>query len=158
MFQGWPHGALTPHGLPVGVLFSGADRSFHSLVACCSWYRVEAVWPFPHPCPMPIAVVFVQLMFEQSCWWDFLGIASDITRWHNLTATSSPWSFGSYCLSALSSSMFLVALASKENFIGYNSLSWQLFTFRIWNTSFYALSAFGVPIGRSDGTLMCLIL
>ena len=41
------------------------------------------------PCPihfiMAIVAVVVQLIFIQLCWWDFKGIASEITRAHSLS-------------------------------------------------------------------------
>lgn len=37
---------------------------------------------------MSIRAVFAQLMFGQSCWWIFVGVASDMTRGHTLTANS----------------------------------------------------------------------
>lgn len=49
---------------------------------------------------LSIAIVLVQLLFKQACWQDFVGVASDITRIHSLTANSlslavttlTPWS------------------------------------------------------------------
>jgi hypothetical protein len=35
-----------------------------------------------------IVPAFVQLTFRQLCWWDFMGLSSDITEKHNLTANS----------------------------------------------------------------------
>lgn len=47
----------------------------------------------PHGfCPVQfgqlVDVMLVQLTFGWSCWWHFMGIASDVTRWDNLTTTS----------------------------------------------------------------------
>lgn len=62
--------------------------SLHSLVAWSSLQRGEASWVFPHPLAMPVSVVWRQLRFRQSCWWVFMGRASEITKRHTLTANS----------------------------------------------------------------------
>lgn len=37
---------------------------------------------------MSVGVISVQHLFRQSCWWDFVGIASDSSRRYNLTGNS----------------------------------------------------------------------
>jgi hypothetical protein len=56
-----------------------------SSMACSSACRVETLWALP--C-VTWHVILVQLTFGQSCWWDFTGVASDVTRGRNLTANS----------------------------------------------------------------------
>lgn len=48
-----------------------------SLVAYSFLCRFEAVWAFPVHISLSI-VVLVWLTLRWSCWWDFLGVASDI--------------------------------------------------------------------------------
>lgn len=56
------------------------------LSACSSLCRAEALWAFPIHLNMSIDVVFVQLMFRPSCCSNVMGVVSDVTRRHNLTA------------------------------------------------------------------------
>lgn len=41
---------------------------------------------FPMQIAMLIGILFAQLMFGWSCWWDFIGIASTVNRRHNFMA------------------------------------------------------------------------
>lgn len=53
-----------------------------------SFSRVGVPWVFcVHIC-MLMGVILIQVIVRQSCWWDFMGIASDIYRRHNLAANS----------------------------------------------------------------------
>lgn len=83
--------------LPGGSCFS------HSQVFLVSWgsssCRVEALRSFPTHFSSSVAVVLVQ----QSVWWSFLGVASDIPR--DTVSQPTPWSLA-LTLSTPSSSMF----------------------------------------------------
>jgi hypothetical protein len=60
----------------------------------------------------------------------------------------------SYCLSWV----FISPSIMKDSFAGYGNLGWLLFSFRAWNTSFYALLAFRVSIEKFAVILMSLPL
>lgn len=49
-----------------------------------SSYNVKAWWLFPIPFFLFVAFILVHLTFGHSCWWDFMCVASDFTRRHNL--------------------------------------------------------------------------
>ena len=74
--------------------------SQHCWVACATCVcRVGASWVYPYPLwHVPFLGVFVaQLTFEQSCWWDFLSTAFDVSRRPKLTENSLSFSKGDLC-------------------------------------------------------------
>lgn len=76
--------------------------------------------PTVHPCT-PVAASF-WLMFRQSHWWDFLGVASEKPRRYSLTANSL--SLCSYNPSAPSSRIFPKPMV-WELFCGRTICSWE---------------------------------
>lgn len=59
-----------------------------SSVTYSSLSMVEALWTFPTQFGMVVGVILGRLMWSQSCWWDFMGVTSDIIRKRNLMANS----------------------------------------------------------------------
>lgn len=55
------------------------------LSCCSSWCRVEASWTFPVHFGIVTGFVLTDIIFGVTCWWDFMGTASDVSRRHNLT-------------------------------------------------------------------------
>lgn len=56
------------------------------LVDCSSFSRAQESLAFPIHFSISTIVVLVQLVFRHSCWWDSMGVDSNITRRHSLTA------------------------------------------------------------------------
>lgn len=52
-------------------------------------WRVETSGLSPVQFGVFTGVLLVQLMFRESCWWDFMGMASDVSGRHSLTAKFS---------------------------------------------------------------------
>lgn len=64
------------------------SSSHQSLVACSFFYfRLRLHELFPFCMSTSVDTIFVQVMFRQPCWGDFMGIASDVSKRDNLTAT-----------------------------------------------------------------------
>lgn len=58
-------------------LWASLSSSQHYSVAYRSCVELKPCWNFPSTFNL------VQLVFRQSCWWDFLGVASDFPAGHN---------------------------------------------------------------------------
>ena len=66
----------------LGKIVSPALSISYLPIAHCLMFRPVGSIPIR----MSIAVVFIQFTFRQSCWWEFMGVASDVSRIHNLIA------------------------------------------------------------------------
>lgn len=77
-FQDWPL-ALANHLVcsSLGKAVSFPTVSLSSIILCVD-LRPPGLSPMHFGTSTD--TVFVQVMFRQSCWWDFLGVASHITR------------------------------------------------------------------------------
>lgn len=99
MFLGWSLGT----GEPIGVLFSGKEylcsKLFSVANSCLVGLRLHGV--FSMSFVMFVHILLVQLQLEQLYWGDIIGIASNGTRWHNVTAKPLILS-GSYNLNQVS--------------------------------------------------------
>lgn len=73
-----------------GVHFPGKhyfSSSHQSLVACSFFYfRLRLHELFPFCMSSSVDTIFVQVIFRQPCWGDFMGVASDTSKRDNLTA------------------------------------------------------------------------
>lgn len=101
----------------VDACFPRKEYLFYSqfFSVACMWLRSFA--PFPVQFGMSIGVLLVKFMFGQSYCGDFMGIASDVTRKHNITANSLTSS--SYNFSILSSSVVSESLSNLKIYIYY---------------------------------------
>ena len=77
---------------------------FSALVSCCSFcVGLRHCGLFPIQFGMFAGVILVQFMFEKSCWWGFIGVASDVTERQKFIALSPIlWLLHSFFLSPLS--------------------------------------------------------
>lgn len=72
-------------------------RLFLPLLVCSSMFRIEASWASLVHLNVSV-IVLVQLVFRKSFWWGLIGVASDISNTHNLTANSLKfWLLQSFC-------------------------------------------------------------
>lgn len=55
------------------------------LIVLCVWLKLCGLSP---QFGMVVGAILARLMWSQSCWWDFMGVTSDITRKQNLMANS----------------------------------------------------------------------
>lgn len=87
-FQNWPFdGRWLIGGVVPGENYF--PHSQHALVSCSSLCRVEASRAILHVhISMAFGVIIVWLLFRQSCWQDFVDIASNISRRLSLTENS----------------------------------------------------------------------
>lgn len=59
-----------------------------AFLGCLQFFRLEDSWAFLIHISMAVTAVLVQLMFMQTCWWEFIGAAFDIRKQYNLTTNS----------------------------------------------------------------------
>jgi hypothetical protein len=52
--------------------------------------------------------------------------------------------------------VFISPSIMNDGFAGYSNLGWQLFPFRVWNTSLYALLVVRVSVEKAAVVLKCL--
>lgn len=89
------------------LLVEDTFLSFSSIL-CWGWGLQGSTPTPPTISHIIMSVVLVQLLPKQSCWWDLKGLASDISRRHNLTANAvillktfhlllEPWSWTLRC-------------------------------------------------------------
>lgn len=84
MFLGWSLGT----GQPIGVLFSGKEYLCSQLSSVANSCLVGLCLHelFPVSFVMFIHILLVWLQLEQLYWGDIMGLASNGTMWHNVTA------------------------------------------------------------------------
>lgn len=123
-FQHWSFYALFPE-------VAYCSQWQHSAILCSSLCRVVALWTFPIHSRMAV-VVHVQLMFEQSCWGDFMGLASDIARRQSLSKFLDTLDITSILFSLLLCSLSLGWCVSLDASIViglHNSAFWLVVVF-----------------------------
>lgn len=95
-----------PEGLPCITKLCSSTQKMISPVLSIQWLFL-VLWVGLWPCGVfqihfGTHIAFIQLMFRQLCWWDFMGVGSDITR---RQSHNKLWS-GFFHLSLPSSLMF----------------------------------------------------
>lgn len=74
---------------PASTLFPGEDFLwFSAFLTCLQLVLCVRMDPSATATYFGTSLLLIHLIFRQSCWWDILGVASDITRRPSLTTNS----------------------------------------------------------------------
>ena len=76
------------------LVWSSQGRLFCSRLSWVAYNSLCSLRPFPSA--LLVGAILVELTFSQSCWWDFMGVPSDIPK--DTVSQQTPWSPDSYSL------------------------------------------------------------